>query len=155
MTSSCSTNLPSTSFSATCSHEAEMNGENFAKLGFCHSHDHYAFVYIRRFNPLIHSQFLLTLVSTCFDYVRHDCFTTPRNCILKVHRYLSNVPFECYYTFQNFAPFHKEGKSCTTQATGKVQTTISVRICVRPQLIYLIIYEFLFFYIFLLIKFSQ
>ena len=68
MASSCSTNLPWTSFSATCSHEAEMNGENFAKLGFCHSHDHYAFVYIRRFNPLIHSQFLLTLVSTCFDY---------------------------------------------------------------------------------------
>ena len=106
MTSSCSTNLPSTRFSATCSHEAEMNGENFAKLGFCHSHEHYAFVYIRRFNPLIHSQVLLTLVSTCFDYVRHDCFTTPRNCILKVHRYLSNVPFECYYTFQNKTSRH-------------------------------------------------
>ena len=78
MTSSCSTNLPSTSFSATCSHEAEMNGENFAKLGFCHSHDHYAFVYIRRFNPLIHSQFLLTLVSTCFDY---DMTASPHHTI--------------------------------------------------------------------------
>ena len=64
MTSSCSTNLPSTSFSATCSHEAEMNGENFAKLGFCHSHEHYAFVYIRRFNSLIHCQFLLFFVSS-------------------------------------------------------------------------------------------
>ena len=69
-----------------------MNGENFAKLGFCHSHEHYAFVYIRRLNPLIHSQFLLTLVSTCFDYdMTASSHHTPR----QMHPQSSQISFEC------------------------------------------------------------
>ena len=30
---------------------------------------------------------------------------------LKKHYGKNLLPFECYYAFQNFAPFHKEGKS--------------------------------------------
>ena len=82
-----------------CSHEAELNREN---LGFCHSHDYYAFVYIRRFNSLIHCQF-------CFSSFRRsivpDLFWSQMHLSLQIF-------FECAIRMLLHIPkFRGEGKS--------------------------------------------
>ena len=139
---------------ATCSHEAELNREN---LGFFHSHDHYAFVYIRRFNSLIHCQFLLFFVSS-LNCSRLVLITTAS----QMHQNQSSqIFFECAIRMLLHIPklranLQRGEVREVVQAMGKVQTTSSVRICVRPQLMYSRIYETSYFVIVRRsLKFSQ
>ena len=129
----------------TCSYEAELNIElNREKLGFCHSHGHYAFVYIRRFNSLIHCQFLLFFVSS-LNCSRLVLITTASQMHLSLQ-----IFFECAIRMLLHIPklranLQRGEVREVVQAMGKVQTTSSVKICVRPQFIYLRIYRNFYF----------
>ena len=90
------------------------------KIGFCHSHD---FVYIGRFNSLIHNQSLFSLLldfvvaqNLFWSRMFHQLHSQSSQTIIRTWQ--SNV----FFKFQNFAQFQNTGKFREVVGNGESTT---------------------------------